>query len=68
MSNKYIYHYHATFQLQANTITNIDGILTCDREIDSMDRYAEVKKLIAGDYLPADKIIICSLSKLKEPK
>ncbi len=62
---KYIYHYHATSQGRAGEITNIDGIIVSKLAIDSMERYAEVKSVIAKDNDLTANVIICSLSLLE---
>jgi hypothetical protein len=58
-----IYHYCAHYQgPAAGQITSIDGILTAQVPIDSMDRYREAKKAISpGNW---DVLIIDSLSLL----
>lgn len=62
----YAYHYHATCQHSPGVISNIDGIVTTAMKIDSMDRYREVKKAVAGTRFDPSELIICSLSLLHE--
>lgn len=64
----YAYHYHAIFQAEPGATTHLDGILTCKTPIDSIDRYAEIKKSIADELAPgtADRLAICSLTLLHE--
>ena len=45
---RYVYHYHATQQDELK-ISQIDGIVTCDMPVDSMDRYNDVKQSIIRD-------------------
>lgn len=45
---KYVYHYHAR-QRDYDKQVEIDGILTCDSPIDSMDRYHTIKSVILKD-------------------
>lgn len=66
MIMKYIYHYHATIQDAPGATTNIDGIIESSQTINSMDRYSEIKSVIANnDGFDASKLVICSLSLLE---
>ena len=47
----YIYHYRATYQdlatyPEVGYTYSVDGILTTDYKIDTMERYREIKKVI----------------------
>ena len=44
----FIYHYHATKQLNAGSVTHIDGIVQLIQPVTTMDDYAGLKRLIAG--------------------
>lgn len=65
-----IYHYCAHYHgMRLGEVTYIDGILTTQTPIDSMERYREAKKAISPDHW--DILIIDSLSVLdsaKEPQ
>lgn len=56
-----IYHYHATYQMSDGT-HHIDGIIQCEYLVDSMERYAEIKRAINQAY--HNKLIIESLTPL----
>lgn len=58
MKNRYIYHYHAYYQLDGRTRTDIDGILQMINPIKTMEDYREAKKVIE----PNRAITIASLS------
>lgn len=66
----YVYHYHGMLQKSLEVMMHLDGILTCEKKIDSMERYHDVKKVIADDNnADESKLIICSLSVLhKDPE
>lgn len=58
-----IYHYCSHYQgMRLGAVTYIDGILTTQNPIDTMERYHEVKKAISPEHW--DVLIIDSLSLL----
>lgn len=60
-----IYHYHATVQMDPGAITNIDGIISANKRIDSMVRYGEIKaSIVKNESIPHERLTICSLSLL----
>lgn len=65
---KYIYHYFARINTTITSIT-IDGILTCEKKVDSMERYRDIKMAILKDTdlgITPSQLIIRSLSFLGE--
>lgn len=64
--NRYLYHYHATFQIVSSEICNIDGILSLENPITTHDAYMELKPLISPEH--HDKLIITNLSFLHREK
>ena len=62
----YIYHYHATTQVEQGKIENIDGIASMENEIVSFDTYKHFKAAVARDMtVSAERLTICSLTLLK---
>lgn len=66
---KVLYHYHATYKWTGGT-TDIDGILTLGRRIETMQDYRLCKKMILDhselSHIAPDKLTICSLGFLGE--
>jgi hypothetical protein len=64
-----IYHYYGTALTAArNQSMEVDGILTCEEPITTMEEYREAKQLILGDLIERGYpiLIVKALSKLEE--
>lgn len=64
----FLYHYHAEYR-QPSHVYSIDGIASLARPIRNMDDYHDLKSVIVKDLapaIPADQLIVCSLSPLGE--
>ena len=65
MSQRYTYHYYAITQTTPGEIIHLDGMVTRDSPILTMEHYAGVKQRIAElgeDKFDPAKLTICSLS------
>jgi hypothetical protein len=59
---KFIYHYCAKLAVAPQTV--IDGVVTVNEPIHTMEQYREVKKLVCGDVMDPRKTFIMSLNLL----
>lgn len=59
---KFIYHYCAKSAVAPHAV--IDGVVTVNEPILTMEQYREVKKLVCGDDMDPRKTSIISLSLL----
>jgi hypothetical protein len=64
---KYVYHFHATCQMEPGVMRHFDGLLTRHGPILDVDDYDSAKQAIADwadPKLPVERLIIQSLSLL----
>lgn len=62
----FVYHYHATNEISPGRVQHHSGILTCEKRVDSIERYRSIKAAIAGDAVDPNRLTICSLTLLHE--
>lgn len=61
----HVYHYHATVQESATTLTNIDGIVVTSGPLITYGQYQKLKEDIATrDKFDLSKLVITSLTLL----
>ena len=59
---KFHYHYCAKSTVRPETV--IDGVVTCNERVLSMEQYRELKKVVCGDIIDPHSTYIMSLTLL----
>ncbi|GAB5378996.1 MAG: hypothetical protein Alis3KO_00690 [Aliiglaciecola sp.] len=60
MANRYVYHYHALYEVSPGCIAHIDGIAQLENRIRCQEEYMKLKPQIDSEH--SDKLTIASLS------